>query len=262
LAFVGRWSFDNVLIDSSGQSPPNNATSLQGGATYDAAGKFGAALSLNGTTGYVSIPDSNSLDLTTGFTISVQLKPSATINALRYALIKNNSLTGPLDGTYWIFGTNGFCGSGEVVGGFYQQTDVNACHAQALPTAAWTHIALTYNPNATPNLQMYRNGQPQTTAFATQVLSVGTGNLFVGQEGSNNYYWQGLIDEVQILNGALPLTGPQDGNCTTTPNDPASYSIIRLKDCPINPVSPTAPTGLEIGSGGTISIGTGGSVQF
>jgi hypothetical protein len=46
-------------------------------ATWSASGKFGSALSFNGTNSIVTIPDSSSLDLTAGMTLEAWVNPSA-----------------------------------------------------------------------------------------------------------------------------------------------------------------------------------------
>src|SRR5262249_14410311 len=54
-----------TAVDSSGNG---NAGTLNG-ASWTTAGRFGGALSFNGTTSWVTVPDSAPLDLTTGMTL-------------------------------------------------------------------------------------------------------------------------------------------------------------------------------------------------
>src|SRR5688572_20099110 len=74
---VAAYSFDagtgTTLTDLSGSG--NHGTIA--GATWTAAGRFGGALSFDGTDDLVTIPDANSLDLTTGFTLEAWVKPAA-----------------------------------------------------------------------------------------------------------------------------------------------------------------------------------------
>jgi hypothetical protein len=73
---VGAWAFDEgsgtTVADQSGKS--NNGTITN--ATWVTQGKFGKALSFNGTNAWVTIPDSSTLDLTTGMTIEGWVKPT------------------------------------------------------------------------------------------------------------------------------------------------------------------------------------------
>src|SRR6476661_6153166 len=61
-----------VVTDVSGNS--NNGTISNG--TWSASGRYGAALSFNGSSSRVDIPDSASLDLTTGMTIEAWVSPT------------------------------------------------------------------------------------------------------------------------------------------------------------------------------------------
>ena len=83
---VAAYSMDQgsgaSLADVSGTS--NNGTIS--GATWSAAGKFGSALSFNGSGNIVTVPDSASLDLTTGMTEEAWVQPSALGNAWRTVL--------------------------------------------------------------------------------------------------------------------------------------------------------------------------------
>jgi hypothetical protein len=62
-----------AIADASGTG--NNGT--VSGTTWSTAGKYGAALSFNGTSSSVTLPDSNSLDLSTGLTLEAWVNPTA-----------------------------------------------------------------------------------------------------------------------------------------------------------------------------------------
>ncbi len=67
----GWWTMDGNANDSSGLA---NHASLIGSPTF-VAGQVGQALSLNGTSQNASVPDDNSLDLTTGMTLAAWIRP-------------------------------------------------------------------------------------------------------------------------------------------------------------------------------------------
>src|SRR5262249_53170334 len=71
-----------TVADSSGNG--NNGTISN--ATWTTAGKYGKALSFNGTSATVNVPDSASLHLTTGMTLEAWLMPTATSSAWRDAI--------------------------------------------------------------------------------------------------------------------------------------------------------------------------------
>ena len=80
----GWWQFENNVLDSSGNA--NNGTPT-GTPTY-VTGRVGQAISLNGTTQYVTVADAASLDLTTGMTLSTWIKPGVTVNTTQDVISK------------------------------------------------------------------------------------------------------------------------------------------------------------------------------
>ena len=72
--------------DASGQGNTGTISS----ATWTAAGKFGAALSFNGTSAWVTVADAASLDLTSGLTIEAWVNPTSG-SAWRTVVLKENA---------------------------------------------------------------------------------------------------------------------------------------------------------------------------
>src|SRR5207302_7234735 len=72
---VAAYSFNEgtgtAVTDNSG----NGHTGTIANATWTSSGKFGSALSFNGTNAKVSIPDAASLELTTGMTLEAWVNP-------------------------------------------------------------------------------------------------------------------------------------------------------------------------------------------
>ena len=83
------------MLDSSTNS--NNGTAV--GSPGYAAGKDGQAISLNGTSQWVSVADANSLDLTTGMTLAAWIRPTGT-GFTTQNVIKKASTTGTLVNGY------------------------------------------------------------------------------------------------------------------------------------------------------------------
>ena len=243
------------LNDTSGKGGHGTLT---GGATYDASGKFNQACSFNGSTAYISIPDSNDLDMTTGFSILAWVKP--TVSTFSYIVNKTNSPT-PFHGSYWLATSQDFCGLGGPFGGYTQGgTDVNACYGTALATSPiWTHMAVTYEALGDPNVRLYLDAVQVTQASGSATLSVGTGGLRIGA-GLDGFF-SGLIDEVWIFKGQLPLNGPDDGSCASVWSA-ANYIITRIMNCPINTLTPTSPVGIKIGASPAVNrIGGSGVIR-
>jgi chitodextrinase len=192
---VASYAFDEgsgtTVHDSSGHG--NNGTVTT--ATWTSAGEYGGAIVLTGANSGVDIPDSPSLDLTTGMTLEAWVNPTASPSAWRDVVYKGND-------NYYLeaSSTNGTPAGGGTFGG----AGANAFGAGPLPVNTWTHLALTYDGST---LRMYVNGaqvgtQPQTGAISTSTnpLQLG-GDVFYGQG------FDGKIDEVRVYNG--PLTAGQ-----------------------------------------------------
>jgi hypothetical protein len=77
---VAAYNFDagsgTVLTDVSG----NGHTGTIVNATWSTAGKYGDALSFNGTNAVVNIPDAAALHLTTAMTLEAWVEPTAAAN--------------------------------------------------------------------------------------------------------------------------------------------------------------------------------------
>src|SRR5207244_6598545 len=76
----------STTADGSGQG---NQGSISG-ATWTTAGKFGSALSFNGSSSWVTVADANALDLTTGLTLEAWVNPT-TATAWRTIAMKETS---------------------------------------------------------------------------------------------------------------------------------------------------------------------------
>ena len=72
---VGAWAFDEGAGTTTADRSGNTNTGTLSNATWSTTGKFGNALSFNGTSAMVNVADSNSLDLSTGMTIEGWVQP-------------------------------------------------------------------------------------------------------------------------------------------------------------------------------------------
>ncbi len=207
---VGAWAFDETsgatASDQSGRG--NNGT--QTNATWIAGGKFNNALSFNGTNAWVTVPDSATLDLTTGMTLEAWVRPAVAGN-WRTAVVKEQS--------------------GNLAYGLYANTDGNRPHVEvlvggsvrsiagpsALPTASWSHLGATYDGTT---LRLFVNGA-QVGQLAVSG-SISTSSLPVRIGGNNTWggeWFSGTIDEVRIYNRALSAAEIQaDMNRSVTPD--------------------------------------------
>ncbi|HEX5988995.1 MAG TPA: LamG-like jellyroll fold domain-containing protein [Solirubrobacterales bacterium] len=164
------------------------------GPTSTASGKFGRALSFDGTNDRVDVPDSNSLDLTTGMTLEAWVKPTTNVG-WRTAILKERGS----DLLYALYASNGSKPRTESFTG----VENTAAGTTALPLNAWSHIASTYDGT---NLRFYINGTLNATKVTSGAMPNTANPLRIGGNAVWGEYFSGLIDEVRIYNRALNET--------------------------------------------------------
>ena len=189
---VGWWRFDEgngtVAKDSSGtgnDGTVHNATWVDG--------KYGKALSFNGTSDYVEIAHAASLAPASSISLEALVK-FARNNTMEVILTKSTagkdvwqdySLTHEANNVFR--GIFVVAGNIRVVNSL-THTDINV----------WHHVVSTFDGQ---NLKMYVNGVLEGTANYAGALGTSTNALRIGKQ--TVYYFQGVIDEVRIYNRAL-----------------------------------------------------------
>ena len=137
---VGAWSFNEGSGSTAGDvSGSANHGSLTN-ATWSTAGRFGGALSFNGSNALVTVPDAPSLDLTAGMTLEAWVNPAAAMGTTwRTAVLKER----PGDLVYSLYAsTNTNRPNGQVVVGTLERTVTGTA---AVAANTWTHLATTYD---------------------------------------------------------------------------------------------------------------------
>ncbi|MEU6428664.1 LamG-like jellyroll fold domain-containing protein [Microbispora sp. NPDC046973] len=178
-----------VVADSSGKNNTGTATDT----TWTTQGKYGKALSFNGTSSWVTINNAPSLRLSTGMTLSAWVKPSTVTNYRSVIMKELSSLDGA---SYSLYASNG---QGPV-GYLTTNYDWEFGPPTPLPTNTWSHIAVTYDGTTA---RLFVNGtQAATAAITGGSLYDDGGPLHIGGNNVWGEYFQGLIDEVRIYNRA------------------------------------------------------------
>ena len=192
LGLVAAFNFNEgagtTVADKSGTG--NNGTITA--ATWSPDGRFGSALSFNGTSAWVTVPDAASLDFTTAFTIEAWLNP-ASITAWRTVVLKES-------GSRLAYGLYGVNGSSRPSGWIQTTRDYFVNSTTALAVNTWTHVAYSYD-GAT--LRMFINGTQVATAAGPTALTASAGPLRIGGNAIWGEYFSGRIDEVRLYNRAL-----------------------------------------------------------
>jgi hypothetical protein len=185
----------------------NNGTFVNGPSF--ATGEVGQGFSLNGTNQYVEIPESANLDITGAITVDAWIKVDDFSNQPQIVSKYNNNDSSERS---WALGisTSGHIQWGVQNGhngSVYRYADT----PNPIPTGVWMHVAGTFDPN-TQDVKVYINGVDSLAALeagSSTVNSIGLGPntpveigwLFNGP--ANNYFFKGIIDEVELFNRAL-----------------------------------------------------------
>jgi hypothetical protein len=176
-----------------------NSGTVVGGASR-AAGKFGSAMSFDGSNDMVRIPDSGPISLASGLTLEAWVKPTAT-NGWRTVLFKGRRS----DLSYALYGGP----SAHITTGGVSSV-LNGPGASA---NTWMHLAATYDGTT---FRFFVDGaQVATTTERSGPLTPGAGPLTIGGNAVYGEWFSGLIDEVRLYD--RPLTGAEIQSDMMTP---------------------------------------------
>jgi len=204
------------LTDLSGNG--NNGTIS--GATWTVSGKYGNALSFNGTNARVTVNNSASLQLTSAMTLEAWVFPTTVNSAWRDVIYKG-------DDNYYLMAMSTNSShpvAGAILGGVYAE----AIGPNALTANTWAHLATTYD-GAT--VRLYVNGVQVASRAKTGTIATSTNPLQIGGDSIYGQYFAGRIDEARIYNRGLSVAEIQSDMNTPLITPPDTQS-------------PTAPTNL------------------
>jgi len=244
---VAAYSFNEgagtTVTDSSG----NGVSGTLQGASWTTAGKYGNALSFNGTNSFVDLGNPSALQLTESMTVEAWVKAAAEPSDDGQIVAKANESGG------WQLKTSPDTG-GRTFGAKISGSSSAQKYSNTVPALnTWYHVASVYNAS-TRSLDVYVNGVLDSgtlrgTVPTTQILQ--NVNVNIGRR-TGGYYFNGIIDEVRIYNRALSATEIQNdrntpiGSSSTpvdtqAPSTPGSLSATAVSSTQVN-LSWTAPT--------------------
>lgn len=205
---VAAYSFNQGTGTSVPDASGTGNVGSRAGAAWSTTGRYGGAMSFNGSNARVDVPDAPSLRLSSGLTVEAWLRPTTTNAAWRSAVLKES----PGGLAYALYSqTTANRAAGYVnLGG----SDIEARASVALAANTWTHVAVTYDGTS---LRVFRNGTLVGSVTAPGSIISSTGALRIGGNTVWGEYFSGLIDEVRIYNRALSAT-----DITTDMNTPLS----------------------------------------
>jgi hypothetical protein len=232
---VAYYPLDGNPNDASGNG--NNGTAF-GGVSY-VSGKVGQAASLDGTTGYISIPDSPSLRLST-FTLAAWVNPTAIVGDNRIAE------KGTSDSYYLDVNPEG-----KALVGFFDGTYHDLISPTALVLNTWSSVAGTYDGTV---LRLYVNGTLVNSLALVSSPSQTAEPLVIGWKfnGITDDHFAGLIDELRLYNRALTDSEIQQHYQLSAPAISVSPSQITFPPTVINTTS--QPVQVTVSNTGTANL--------
>jgi len=191
----GLWHFNEAswngtageVKDKSGNA--NNGVRV-GTATTSATGMFGSSGTFNGTTDYISIPDSTSLNIPTALSISAWVKRERTgTREIFLGKSDGNSVN-----SYWFEFTGG-----NLFNFFTAVTQGNS--VRTISDTSWHHYVGTWDGTTQSTYidGVFDSSRGAVGSIATNAQTLGIGRL----GGLGALYFKGEIDEVAIWSRAL-----------------------------------------------------------
>ena len=185
--YEGVWHLPNgtTLTANDSTSNGNNAVSLNG--TSAGAGEIDGAASLNGTSNYIEVSNSSSLNGWSQQTVSLWMNAAAESTYTR--LIEKGA------NDEWTLIFNNQALSLQNLG----SNSVAITTSSAVANNAWHKIDVTMNNN-TKAIAIYVDGALNVSGTSASSASTTNNNLYMGEYGGGGYNYQGLLDEVRISN--------------------------------------------------------------
>lgn len=192
---VGIWDFnegsETTAKDSSGNG---NDGAISGAGYVDGIPELGSALIFNGMNNYVTVPDSNSLDVASAITIEVWIKAYDTGRTWQGVVTK----WAGLGGQYALYITNKKLEFVATGGSLY------VVDTTEITDGIWHHIVATFDSNGGANNgKIFVDGNLKAQSTYAGSITVGTSPVRIGLDQTSVNYFKGVIDEVRVYSRAL-----------------------------------------------------------
>jgi YD repeat-containing protein len=192
-------------IPSGGYSLTAKATDDNGAVTTSSAVTVNVvnslsfhSLSLNGTSSYVSVPNSSTINISGPITIEAWIKLSSVNGNYQDIVCREAWAQAGTGGGYEFAITN----TGKLRLDLYQSHNqyTTAIGATTVTTNTWHHVAGVFDGS---QMRVYLDGALDGSLSTTNGPASGTSALNIGKSTYTTYYFGGLIDEVRISATAL-----------------------------------------------------------
>lgn len=193
-------TFDEASGTSAADATGNGHTGTLVGGASRTAGKSGNAVLLDGSTGYVSLPNDIVEDIS-DFTVAAWVYRNSSATKQSERIFDFGSGTG----RYMFLSPNsgGTIRFAITLNGYHNERNLKG--TAPLPSSQWTHVAITLSGTT---LTLYVNGsqagQTNDVAFTPWRLGPTAQNWIGRSQFQADPYFNGAIDEFRIYRGALP----------------------------------------------------------
>jgi concanavalin A-like lectin/glucanase superfamily protein len=151
-------------------------------------GRFGQALSFDGTDDVVTVPHDTTLNLNSSMTLEAWVRPSA-LGTVRTVVTKDQ----PGTSSYALLANTAASVPSANV---FTTSALDAVGPASLGLGTWTHLAQTWDGST---LKLYVDGAEVSSRPTTGALLTGTGQLRIGGSSTAGQFFSGLVDEVRVF---------------------------------------------------------------
>jgi glucose/arabinose dehydrogenase len=195
---VGYWRLGESGGTTAGDETGANPGTYQGAPTLGLAGALASnsntAASFNGSSQYVNVPSSASLNVSSGVTVEAWAKPAAMPGLGNSGTIAMKATDPPY--AYWLQVTdNDRAKFGVGIGGVNRPISAGG----VVTTGSWYHLVGTYDGSIQ---RLYVNGALVASQPLTGSVDSVAGNFRIGTTRATEWF-NGAIDEVAVYNKAL-----------------------------------------------------------
>jgi hypothetical protein len=259
---LGRWKFDEASGTSTSDSSGNgNHGSLVNSPAW-AAGRTGAALQFNGSSNYVEIPSSSTMNQT-GAALTLSAWVYKTANQANWRMLIHRQ-AGTSTGDQWALAFNG----DKAVLAVNTGTLATVTAPTATPVNQWVHVAGTWDGST---MRLYINGSQVATTARSGTITVESKTVTIGA-GRNgtamDEFFAGRINEARIYSRALSASEVQQVylsvNQTPVVNAGADQTIALPSTASLSGSasddgfpSPLTTAWSKVSGPGTVSFGNG-----
>jgi len=177
------YQFNDNINDTCGNYNGVSSSNI----TY-AAGKYGNAAQLNGSSSNIFLPDNSNFDLTASQSISLWIN-------------SNNS------GNAWLFQKGspesyGVWTNGSILYFTLYNPSYSQLTTSSITLNTWYHVVLTVDSAGTGCI-LYLNGAVADSNTFGSAVNTNTGDVRIGSYQGGSYFWNGAIDQLRYFNTTL-----------------------------------------------------------